>query len=308
MGEVWLSPQAPQRLCAKSMTALSKGCSEPLYWGVKSDRDPANIQADLDELLIKRKSSEATPLNPADVGPVAEIPNTPFDPEVTRAPDLQARVAAIDWKQRAEFTRIDLLKKSTAYTVLMKMCDRCGIQEKDNQALINLTKKVAGKDSPSVWKLFTERYTNLTLFQKFSAGLFYWVYYKTSILSNSIEAIMNACFKMTEDLTSENSSTRTVFFSEVLKNANQFLIEDIRATKDFAYEKVHGDLEECRNRAIEEHIGFSLKAICKAVSEKMVSRDFRVPFSSPLCKKFHFLEFCLSGLNGLLIGLSFKVP
>jgi hypothetical protein len=154
------------------------------------------------------------------------------------------------------------------------MSDRCGKAEDNNLALMNLVKKATeGANSPSVWELFTSHY-NLSFFEYIQAAWFYWIYYQTSLISNTISAYLGSFVEhLTKDLTKENSETRTFVFSSLLQNAKEFLIDDNQAARDFSQGKDHGDLASYQNRAIERHYGFSLSELCKKFSEKRVEKS-----------------------------------
>jgi hypothetical protein len=259
--------------------AADRGIQRAKTRGVALEPVAPQLHAELDQLLGTHEEADRTAaINAAQRGPIADIHPLLPDPEITRAPGLQERYDATDPKDQIILQRGRLAKKLSVFTVLLQMRERCGEVrdrqgnvEENNLALMNLVKKATEGDTlPTVWELFTSHY-DLTFFQLIKAAWFYWVYYQTSIIDNTVSEYLRSFIDhLTKDLVKPNSETRTLLFRSLLKNVNQFLIADIQATKDFAYEKDHGDLEDYRNRAIERHYGFSLSELCRSFSESMV--------------------------------------
>lgn len=224
-------------------------------------------------LGIQANAERAAAVNAAQVGAVADIHPLLPDDEVTRAPHLQDRVDATPYSEKIKEYQKQLTEQLTIFATLLQMRARsgCGEKEKNNLALISLVKRAtAGGNPPSVWTLFTEHYKP-TFFQKIQAAWFYCIYYLTSLISNTVNAYLGESIKnVIDDFVKTSVETRALFFSTSLRNINQFLIADIQASKDFAYEKDHGDREAYQDRAIERHYGFSLSELCRKFSEKKV--------------------------------------
>lgn len=278
----------PTEALRKIDDVAQKGLQRAKVRGVdQSGQVATRFQGDLDKLLHQRKSAEVAAVEAAAVGPVATIRSIPRDPEVTQAPDLQARVDAPDrWKNEMKANKDILIKLSSTYYAFLEMRDRCGIKvdkERDNLALMNLAKKASDEEAPSIWQLFTSQY-KLSFFQKIKAAWFYWVYYKTSLIKNIAETILGSFIKtLTTNLIDKTSNARTEVFHKLLENANQFLIGDIQATERFAAGKGHGDVERYRNEEIERHYDFSLPGLCQKFTEKWIHPDMEpVPIFSSL--------------------------
>lgn len=234
----------------------------------------APLHGQLDQLLNQSGISSRVDGQAAEVGEVADLGDLPPDPEVTRAPLLQDRVDSTQWHAQIKLHQEDLKNKLSIFIILLQMRDRCGIPE-DNLKIMALVKQATATDSSkplSVWELFTSNY-KLTFFQWLKAAWAYWFYYQTSLITNTIDAyLVKFIENITNDLTKDSNDTRTKVFRTLIENTNQFLLEDIRATKNFAFEKESGDIGQCRNRAIEKHYGFSLPALCQAFSEAWVDK------------------------------------
>jgi hypothetical protein len=283
---LWSPSPSPNNILSKISSAAERGLQRAKIRGVESEQITPKLHGDINELLAVRINAERTAaINSAQLGEVANLDRLMPDEEVTRAPQLQNREEARDWKQEIIIRKDSLSKKVTIFTTLLQMRDRCGCgkDEKNNLGLMELVKKATeNKDNPpSVWELFTSRYEHeLTLPQKFVAGWFYAFFYLTSLLGNTVEAYLGKFIEdISNDLTKESSETRTSVFRTLIENANQFLEEDNLATEHFANGKEHGSLKEYRNRAIERVYGFSLPDLCKAFSEHRVDKDSpTVPF------------------------------
>lgn len=261
--------------CDKSTEALrrineaaDRGLQRAKTRGVQLQPIAPDLHGQLDQLLNQNGVGPAAIRQTAEIGEIASLGNLPPDPEVTRAPLLQDRVDATDyWKDQISLRKEDLKNQLSIFTALVQMRKRCGFPE-DNLQIMALVKQAAN-GSNTVWELFIKHCQDkLTFFGKLKAAWYYWIYYQTSLIHNTIEAYLGSFIdRVTENLTKKSDETRTKIFRSLITNANQFLLEDLRATKDFAYEKKHGDLEKLRNQAIERHYGFHLKRLCEAFSE-----------------------------------------
>jgi hypothetical protein len=188
------------------------------------------------------------------------------------------------------------------------MRDKTGVQDLDNLKLLKITGLATREgETRSLWSFFREQYSDLSLWQTIKAGLVYWLLYQTSLISNTVQAYLN---KFLENVTAskDNSQARLKVIRTLIANANAFCVEDIRATKAFAYasEAGGGDLEAYRDRAIKQHYGNSLEALCRAFSEKRVETDSpTVPFF-PHSQKIPLLGVFFKGLEWALNRLVIK--
>jgi len=271
----------PSRALKRIDEASERGLQIAKTRGVPLEPIAPRLHGEIDQILeIQGKANRIEAMNRAEVGEVANIHPLEPDAEVTRAPDPQARVDATDWKVQIVVQRVNLSRKLSAFTALMQMRDRCGRKDENNLGLMNLVKRATeGPNPPTIWELFTSHY-DLSFFEKIQAAWFYWIYYQTSLISNTVSAyLVSFIDEITKDLTQKNSETRSLVISGVLQNANEFLIEDIQAARDFSNGVDHGGLDKYQDRAIERHYGFSLTELCKKFSEKRVDQsDTRVPF------------------------------
>ncbi len=259
----WVNPKTnPDETLKRIGRAAEQGLRRASVRGVQME--PTHLQRDLDLLVQANHTRSLSVLNAAEVGPVID----PSDVEMTKPPRLQARVDATDWKKEIRIHYDNLTRKLSAFTALIQMRDGCGV-DIDNLTLMDLVKRATEGENPaSVWTLFAS-HVNLTFFQKLKAAWFYWFYYQTSLITNTVDAYLGAFIdRVKTDL--ENNQTRSRVFSSLLKNANQFLIADIQSTKKFAYEQEAGDLEDCQNRAIESLYNFSLSDLCQAFTIKQI--------------------------------------
>lgn len=230
------------------------------------------------------------------------------EPEVTRAIPLQARVARIDWHQKGTENLRKLIDKVSVFVTLMKMRDWAGVQilapgklpgepdslvpDTNNLKIMAMVKEATEGTNPvSVWEVFTKHYPDLSLLQKFYAAIFYWCFYQTSLVTNTIDAYLNAFIDGIK--TDLGSKTRTKVFCSLIENANDFLNEDIKATEAYANGTVTGLLKKIRNDTIEKHYGFSLEELCEKFCEKVMAKDPRVK----ILRDFHKI---------FLIGRLFK--
>lgn len=271
----WISPcESPTDTLRKIDAAADRGLQRAKTRDIPLEPLVSRLHGDIDlRLGIEARANRTAALNAAQVGEVADLRPLLPDEEVTRAPFLQDRVDATDWPEKREAYQKQLAEKLSVFATLLQMRDRCGLQkkEKNNLALIALVKRATAEENPpSVWTLFVEHY-NPTFFQKIRAAWFYCIYYLTSLISNTVQAYLEKFIEnIIEDLVKKNSETRAAVFRTFIQNINQFLIADIQASKDFAYEKGHGNREDYQTRAIERHYGFSLSELCKKFSEKKV--------------------------------------
>lgn len=275
---------SPTETLGRITQAADRGLQRAKNRQVHLESVAPRMHAELDQILdIQTNADRTAAINAAQRGTRADIGPLMPDEEVTRAPLLQDRVDATNWKNEIKDNLGNLTRKLSAFTALMQMRDRCGKVEDNNLALMNLVKRATdGVNSPTVWQLFTEHY-DLTFFELIQAAWFYWVYYQTSLITNTVNAYLGTFIEdLTDDLTKPNSEIRTLVFRGLLKNANQFLIEDIQAARDFSQGKDHGDLDDYQNRAIERQYGFSLNELCRRFSEKRVDEDYQVKFFQDL--------------------------
>jgi hypothetical protein len=261
-----------------------------------------NLHRQIDQELSNLRNSQQVVRNTPEVGEIAVVENLPVDPDVTLPPALQNQQRITNWHKETEVRLESLSEKLSVFTALQQMRSRCGMPEKDNLALMNLVKKATDGPNPlSVWEIFTTFYEGkLTLFQKVKAAWFYWIYYQTSLIHRIIHTYLGSFVEYTKNNLT-NKDTLPHVFRILLKNINQFLIEDIKATKNFAYEKEYGDLDDCQGRAIERHYGLSLTDLCQKFAEARIEKDSPyVPIFSDLqqipilCWGFKCLEYLIN--------------
>ncbi|HSX10849.1 MAG TPA: hypothetical protein VLF94_03945 [Chlamydiales bacterium] len=245
---------------------------------VKYDKIVGTLHQKFDSLEIPASKTPQKNLAPG-VGEVAILPNQPVDPEVTRAIPLQALEATMNWKDKAVEHRKNLAKKLSAFSAIYQMREACGIKEKDNSLLLKMVDKATKEETKeNLWDLFTNHY-NLTLSQKLRAGWVYWSRFQTSLISNTVGAYLESFVKnMTEDLTSSDHRPRLKLIRKLLEQIDEFLNEDMGATKAFALAVQPDSLDKFRRRAIENNYNNSLEDLCKAFSAKIIDENYRVPF------------------------------
>lgn len=288
----------PQAALQRIDTIAERGLQRAAVRGVKVEPEAAQ----------KLFTIEASPSSESEeaglVGPVADISPMEPDPRVTRAPHLQAQVEDPHyWRRELVRNQTRLEEKIAANTALLQMCKLSNLElkDKDYLALMNIVKRFTeGNEGKSLWSFFSEFVSKreISFFQKLKAATFYFFYYYTSILTNTIKAYLKPAIKnLTEDLTKESSDIRSFVFRKVIKNLNGFLEEDIRATKNYAFEKEPGDLDDIRDRAIERFYNFSLPDLCRSFSDKRVNDDNpTVELFGPI-KKIPLIGYIFKGLE-----------
>lgn len=282
-----------------------RGLQRAAVRGVGAKQVAAGLHAELDRILGQRNAPAPEEGSIPEKGPIAAIPHGPYDPEVTRALPLQERVKATKWDEEMVKNRDALCASLSAFSAVYQMRERAGgIKESDNTKLQQIVFQATKPgETRSLWDHFCDQY-NLTIGQKLRAGFVYWFYYKTSLISNTIDAYLKTFIEgLTKDLI-KSDQTRLKFIRRFLEESNSFLVEDIRATKQFAYaaEPGGGDLEDFRKRAIVNHYGGSLEKLCKAFSEQRVQegRDtLYVPFF-PHLREIPLLKWVFRGVEYLL--------
>ncbi len=298
----WTSPSAnPTEILGRMNEAANKGLRRAKAQNI--ELQPVTLHGVIDQELEAKKQKEILEVeNSAHKGPVADLSPLSSDLEVTDPPLLQDRVNDPDYYKKIVIPKGKeaLRKKLNAMATFFVMRSRTGQTDPNNYRILGLIQKATeGPNPPSIWKLFTEAY-ELSFFEKVQAGLFYWLYYKTSLVDKinekyTFEAILDRAIN---ELSIENSEILTHVIRSVLGNANEFLLADIQATKDFAFQRKDGNLEKYRNKAIERHYGFSLDDLCRKFSETFVEKTSpnipifeelqRVPLLGWFFKKFQW--------------------
>lgn len=264
------STEQPDSILREIDHAANEGLQSAAIRGAVGTDIAGQLHAEFNSRLEIATDKEAPPAV-IEVGPPAKNIS---DPEITRAPRLREQIHAINWKAKTEENCEALCREVSALTVLGQMRKLAGITEKHNVAL----QRMAGQatkpgETRSLWKIFAEHY-NLSLWQKFCAGFAYWFYYKTSLITNTVNAYIEAFIgRLQEDLTAPDN--RLKFIRTLLEQTNEFLVEDRRATEAFARAKKpgQGDLKDFRMRAIHSYYGGDLKKLCQAFSKKRVEED-----------------------------------
>lgn len=266
----WTCPAAnPSATLNRISIAAGDALNQAKIRGIQVEPVSPRLHGEVEALLSRKKTAQQVAAKKtAEVGPVAKLGWFRNDPEVTKAPPVGS--IAPDWDSENAQRQEDIKNKITVYSTLLEMRKRCGIMETNNLKLMELVRQATEVGKFSVWHLFTSSY-KLTFFQKIQAAWFYVFYFLTSLIHNTVDAYVVAFIKnVREDLSQEQSITRLKFFKTLLSETDEFLIEDLKATEDFANEKGEGLLWKYRDRAIERHYGCSLPELCKAFSEKWV--------------------------------------
>lgn len=231
---------------------------------------------ELNHLLNQRGMGKEALTRGPDRGETANLERLSHNPETTRAPGLQGRVEATNWMEKKEKMQNKLKDKLSVFTALVQMRNRAGIKDENNLKIMSLVNRATEGTNPvSVWNLFSTHYDKqLGFFGKLFAAWFYWGFYQTSLITNTIRAYLGGFIdSLTEDLTKESSGTRTKVFRALIENTNSFLLEDLKATKAYAKEQESGLLKDIRNRSIERQYGFSLRTLCETFSAYRVEKD-----------------------------------
>lgn len=265
--------------------AADRGIQKAKIGGVAITNQAPDLNAELNQALVQRGVGPEARRRVGVVGEVADLGPLAQDREATLAPRLQERVNATDWQERQKDLQAKLKDKLSVFTALCQMRDRAGIIEPNNLKVMSLVKQATeGANPVSVWKLFTANY-ELTYFQTLFAGWFYWIYYMTSLITNTIDAYLGSFIeRTTAKLTTESDATRQRVLRAAIEGTNDFLVQDFNATQRYANGEEAGLLRQIRDRAIEKHYGFSLEALCESFAQYIVENDRppTVPFFKDL--------------------------
>lgn len=257
---------------ARASMSQARGIGQVSRYVISKAHDPAKIankmynqaQVDLDtEILRKRNitlctlASLQTALAKESATPLSPAPHS----DTTDGTSAKKREADGLCKKLSVFTTFLLLRYAFESSKLEK--DR----EMTNDSLFELT-HTAMATGGSIWSLFTRKY-KMGLIQTLKVGFLYWAVYKTSIIHNTIEAYVDAFLT---DLQKQLSENQSKVFHNILENANQFLIEDLRATKAFADGKEAGDLTQYRRKAIEALYHGVLTTVFAQASQTQIKR------------------------------------
>lgn len=273
------STDGPADALRRINESANRGLQRAALSGVKIEPVAGHFHRELNQLLAQPRKGHVEKRDPTEtVGPVANV--RPTDPEITRAIPLQVRVEDTDWKGEMDKHREDLTAKLSAFSAALIMRSLCTNEDNDNATLLKIAGQVTKpEETASLWDLFTSNYQP-TFFQKLKAGLFYWVCYKTSLITNTVKSYLKSFVdSMTEDFPTDDSQTWSKLIKKLLENTHEFLIQDIGASKAFALAvQPDGDVEKYRKRAIEKHYGNSLEGLCRTFSKKVVNDEYTVPF------------------------------
>lgn len=270
-----ISPEVPSSL---ALNRISEAAEKGLARAKIRTAIPSittDLHGSIDMSLAQRGVQEPVPLKQNIThGEVADIRGLAKDPEVTRAAPLQARFEATNWNAKIAEQQSNLVNKLSAFTALLQMKSLCGIEKENTLSIIDLVKKATeGASPPTIWKLFTENY-NLSFFQTLKAAWVYWLYFQTSLITNTVDAYLGKFIQnIRGNLSEENNPTRTYIFRTLIENTHDFLLSDLEASKRFACQQESGTLDKCQYRAIRKHYGSSLSALCEAFAENRVNTD-----------------------------------
>lgn len=270
----WSPRGSPSGILRRISEAADVGIQKAKTGNIPVVNLAPGLNAELNRTLAQRGIGSETHERRLEIGEVANLGNLATDPESTLVPRLQDRVDATNWQERQKLLQEKLKDKLAVFTALCQMRDRAGIIDPNNLKIMNLVKQATeGSTPPSVWDLFTNHY-ELSFFQKLFAGWFYWIYYMTSLITNSIDAYLGSFInQVTEKLTTESDATRQKVFREIVEQTNDFLVQDFHATEKFAEGLEPGLLRQIQDRAIESHYGFSLQGLCESFSAFIVEND-----------------------------------
>lgn len=256
--------------------------------GIRYESRSADLNGEIERALSSQGIGSA-PSRIAEVGEVANLgPNRAPDPEITLPLRMQDQTELLTTRNRQQELLATLLEKLSVFTTLVQMRNRAGIKEDTNLKILALVKQATeGPNQISVWQLFTKTY-ELSFFQTLLAGWFYWVYYMTSLINNTINAYVPALIKnITEKLTTESDKTRQILFERLITNADEFLNADRMATQRYANDQEGPNLKEVRDKAIKKEYG-DLITLCQDFSISVVQNDpppvgfFRGPQEIPV--------------------------
>lgn len=266
--------QDPSGALRRIGEAADRGIQKAKIGGVTVTNRAPDLNAELNHALVQRGVGPEARRRVGIVGEVANLGPLAQDREATLAPRLQERVNATDWQERQKDLQAKLKDKLSVFTALCQMRDRAGIVEANNLKIMGLVKQATeGANPVSVWELFTANY-QLSFFQTLFAGWFYWIYYMTSLISNTIDAYLGSFTdRVTAKLTTESDATRQKVLRAAIEGTNDFLVQDFNATEKYANGEEPGLLRQIRDRAIERHYGFSLEALCQSFAEYIVEND-----------------------------------
>lgn len=253
-------------------TLAGEGIRRASNAGIRYESRSADLNGEIEHALKSRGIGAQVP-RIAEVGATASLgPNA--DPEVTLALRMQDQTELLtNWSERQQELLAQLLEKLSVFTTLVQMRNRAGIVEDNNLKILALVKQATeGPNQISVWELFAKTY-ELTFFQTLLAGWFYWVYYMTSLINNTINAYVPAFINnITKKLTTESDKTRQVFFERLILNADEFLNADRKATQRYANDLEGPNLKAVRDKAIaDEYV--DLKKLCQDFSISIIQND-----------------------------------
>ncbi len=276
----WSPCENPSVILRRIKETADRGIQKAKANAIAFENRVSQINQELNQALHQRGVGENPGTKRAERGMVADLGPYPRDEEATYAIPLKDRAVRTDWK---EDNLQKLIEKTAVFSALILMRNKAGIVEANNLKILSLVKQATeGANSISVWDLFTSHY-ELTFFQVLFAGFFYWLFYQTSLITNTIDAYLrNFIDDITKDLTTESRETRTKVFRALIENTNEFLTEDIKATKAYANEQERGLLKDIRKRAIQRHYGCSLRTLCENFSANLIAGDPRVRFFKDL--------------------------
>lgn len=290
------------------VTALSKKVNDLATEGLKNAKDLGiktdSVKGNLLSSLNHQKSEKAkNGHRPVPVGQIARIPNANVNPSATMALPLQMRNDLSDWDKKTEDNQIEFTKKLTAYLTFRELRDRSEMKDIDDSEIMQLVQVATHKgEKRSLWEIFTTHFDNhwskTGWWQYIKAGFFYWFYYKSSLVTNTIEAYLKAFIDRTRrELSTKDDKNRQKAKKSILDNAKNFLDQDFDATKAYANaETPVGTLDDYRNRTIENHFG-NLQELCETFSENRVDEDSPiVPFFRDL-QEIPVIGWIFSGLE-----------
>lgn len=149
-----------------------------------------------------------------------------------------------------------------------------GTEEPSAANLLQLAHDAYHSRNDTVWQLFNKKYPNLTAWQQFKAGLMYVLFYRTSLLSNTIKAYVKTIIKdVHEELTAKDSKTRNRFIIKFIDHSNNFLESYNSATKAYGRAEVHleGGLDGYRKRANQAFYK-DLTQLCSDFSKALIDK------------------------------------
>lgn len=202
-----------------------------------------------------------------------------------------------------------LCKHLTHFAAVYLMREWAGIKEGSAANLLQLAHEASITKDETVWQLFNKKYP-LTTWQQFKAGLMYILFFKTSLLSNSIQAYVKTIVNdIRSELTSPKAEKRGNFIKKSLFQARDFLESYNSTTRQYANATVHvkGGLDGYRKRANQEFYNNNMVNLCDDFSKVLIDKHKPKIQILPKIPKFFKVEYIANRVIRYLVK-SFILP